>query len=101
MRDFATWCTSLSDSGGPGGNQQQAKISWVIQKAMVALAEDAREIPNTFRYRTGRGNPPGEQTRFVYVTGATPSDADVYLFDAGDGPTADLVVRALNALPSA
>ncbi len=99
LRDFAVWVSGLSDSGGPGGNQQQARLSWVIQKALVALAEDVRELPNTHTYRQGILSIPGERPRFVYVTGASPAANDEYLFDAGDRPTAELVVTALNALP--
>lgn len=97
LHSFVTWVTTVKDDDGNGsGGGQQAKVSWIKQRAISALAEYDRVVEKAAAYRVGRDNVPGELGRFVYAAGASPSDSDVYLFDAGDRGTAELVVAALN-----
>lgn len=97
LRDFAVWVASLQSNLGDNPNP---RLQWIITRAQAAIAEDDRANTVAVRFRIGMpAQFAGERPRLVYATGATPAVGDTYVLDAGDRPTAEAIVNALNATP--
>lgn len=97
LRDFAVWVASLQVELGSNPNP---KFQWVITRALAAIAEDDRANTSAVRFRIGMpAQFAGERPRLIYATGASPAVGDTYILDAGDRPTAEAIVNALNITP--